>query len=335
MRRLRSRLILAPAAVPLGLPPGVQARAACTLPAGDLLLRQSLVRAPKGGLLESGAGDPPCPAGSFLSCRTLCLAIGVGDVGTVGSYASGNPRPGEVLPSPRGPSSTAAEHAAEDRSRPVGQAAQRGLHAYARVARNAWQGQTLHWSSGGADRIALEEVVDPAARTFAPLLGFARIPNGWFGVGSGGAGMDELPTGITSDGQQRLVTQLRVAPFATGTSTVEQFEPVSGVDTPGIAGLATASYGFERRGGANAGAVALEHAATGLFSGRPGEALHFVAPEATPGVLPDRIVRPPSMVLDHRVGARFVASPTARSSCRRSPLADGNARIDSSTTTVG
>ena len=66
-------------------------------------VRRTLIDGLPSGIND--VGDPSGPAGLFLRGRTLYVAIGVGDVGIIGSNAAGNPVPGSDLLNPTGPSS--------------------------------------------------------------------------------------------------------------------------------------------------------------------------------------------------------------------------------------
>jgi hypothetical protein len=139
--RLPTRRLLAAAALSLlalTVPAVTQAAAQCTQVAADLRMPLGMAMTPLGRLLvsETGSsaplsgrisiidndgnrrtlldglpsaindvGDPSGPAGIFLRGRTLYVAMGVGDVGILGSDAQGQPLRGTDVPNPAGPSS--------------------------------------------------------------------------------------------------------------------------------------------------------------------------------------------------------------------------------------
>jgi hypothetical protein len=114
---------------------------------------------------------------------------------------------------------------------------------------------------------------------------FAAGPNPLF-PSLGGPVTDAVPTSVVvrADGTL-LVTTLGGFPFAPGTSKVWSVDPATGVATPWIEGLTTATNVLEVDG-----AIYVLEVSTNLLGGAPGQILRYASPTATPTVLAGGII---------------------------------------------
>jgi len=159
--------------------------------------------------------------------------------------------------------------------------------------------------------------VDIPTGAFSTLAVFPPIPNPFFNPAPpppsiGGPLIEAVPTGICYSDGQLLVTLFSGAPFAPGTSQVQAVDPMTGAQTPFIAGLKTAIDVLPVRDGASTHYLVLEHASTGLFFGSPGLLLDYAAPSASPAVIANCLVRPTSMALDEHTGILYVTEAGGR-----------------------
>ena len=129
--------------------------------------------------------------------------------------------------------------------------------------------------------------------------------------------LDAVPTGITTVGDQLLVTLFRGVPFPPGVSTVEQVNPVTGSHTPFITGLKTAIDVLPIADQGDTDYLVLQHASVGPFFGSPGLLLRFENPAGPPAVVANCLTLPSSMTLSRKtntlyvteLGGRIVAIP--------------------------
>jgi len=151
--------------------------------------------------------------------------------------------------------------------------------------------------------------VDIPTGTFSTFAAFPNIPNPAF-PGVGGPFEEAVPTGIVSFNDQLLVTLFRGFPFAPGTSTVEQIDPLTGSDTAFITGLRTAIGVLPITEGEDADYLVLQHTSGAVllppFSG-PGLLLRFETPASPPTVVTNCLTRPTSMTLDKKTGTLYVS----------------------------
>jgi hypothetical protein len=124
--------------------------------------------------------------------------------------------------------------------------------------------------------------------------------------------LEAVPTGIASFRGQLLVTLFRGAPFPTGTSTVEQVDPVTGTSTTFIAGRTTAIDVLPVMERGQSSYLVLQAASFGPFFGGPGLVLRFDAPAGPPTVVADCLAVPTSMTLDRKRSTLYVSEVEGR-----------------------
>jgi hypothetical protein len=164
---------------------------------------------------------------------------------------------------------------------------------------------TLYVTDGGRNRVWQ---VDLLTGSFSTLVTFPDIPNPLFGiVPAGGPNLQAVPTGIAAAGDQLLVTLFRGVPFPPGTSTVEQIDPLTGIDTPFITGRKSAINILPIVEDDATHYLVLQHASIGPFFGSPGLVLHFDTPAGPPTVVTNCLTRPTSMALDRKDGTLYVS----------------------------
>lgn len=294
-------------------------------------------------------GTPSGPSGLLMNGRSLYLAMGTGDTGVMGPRA-GTTLVNLAGPSSPIFSSVLAMHfsaAAEKRTSgfTLSTADQRALAAgrlvwlhdkhwnfmilrmvtkfpnYVRtplpdVPDNislsnpfgvAGLGRSLYVTDGGRN---LAWKVDLFSGAAAPLATFADIPNPLAGR-VGGPFMQAVPTGITEANGQLLVSLLRGAPFATGTSTIERVDPRKGTHAPLISNLTTA-IGTLAPNGPDRRLLVLEYSSAGPFFSGPGTVLRFDKPSGPPTRIADCLHAPTSMTLDRRDGILYVTEEAGK-----------------------
>jgi hypothetical protein len=295
--------------------------------------------------LPSGINDvgmPSGPAGLFLRGRTLYVAIGVGDVGFAGPIP-GSDRPNPHPSSPLF-SSILAVHFSADAEKitdgfTLAAADQQALasgqkltlsnaggdrisielvanilpdyvskplptlpdnvglsNPFALVA----AGDQLYVTDGGRN---LVWQVDIPTGTYSILAQFPPVPNPLFPIG--GLTEEAVPTGITDFNGQLLVALFRGAPFAPGTSVVEQVDP-AGNHSPLISGLKTAIAVLPFDSARLTDYLVLQHASAGPFFGSPGLLLRFATPAGPPTVIANCLARPTAMTLDAKTSTVYV-----------------------------
>jgi len=160
--------------------------------------------------------------------------------------------------------------------------------------------------------------VDISSGAFRKLAEFADIPNPLF-PGVGGPSEEAVPTGIAYSGGRLLVAIFSGAPFAPGTSSIQQVF-LNGTQMPFVTGLKT-SIGVlpidsdndsaddrheNRDDGDDAEYLVLENTSTGPFLNGPGLVLRIVETDRPPTVLANCLTRPTAMTLDRREHTLYV-----------------------------
>jgi hypothetical protein len=153
--------------------------------------------------------------------------------------------------------------------------------------------------------------VDLPTGSFGALAMFPSIPNPLF-PGVGGPFMEAVPTGIHYVDGQLLVALFRGAPFAPGTSSVEQIDPVTGNHSPFITALKTAIKVLPIREAGGTDYLVLQHASAGPFFGSPGLLLRFPASGGAPSIIANCLNRPTSMTLDEKDETVYVTEYAGR-----------------------
>jgi hypothetical protein len=165
-------------------------------------------------------------------------------------------------------------------------------------------GDQLYVTDGGQNKLWQ---VDLPTGSFRTLTEFPVVANPLFSSGGPGGPTEEaVPTGITYSGGRLLVALFRGAPFAPGTSTVEQVDPVTGGHSGFISGLKTAIATLPVKDRGNTDYLVLQHASTGPFFASPGLLLHFASPTSPGVLLTNCLVLPTAMALDEKTGNLYV-----------------------------
>jgi len=295
-------------------------------------------------------GDPSGPAGIFIRGRTLYLAIGSGDVGLPGPFPGSALENPNGPSSPLFSSILAIHFSAVTENTTNGftlsfadqQALANGeivtlsnsghdkmtirliadfpnfisaplptvpgniqeSNPYHLVALD----DSLYVTDGGRN---LTWQVDIATGSFSPLVAFQNIPNPLF-PNLGGPFIQAVPTGITSFRDQLFVTLFRGAPFLTGTSSVEQVDPMRGNDIPFITGLTTAIDILPIKEKGETNYLVLQFASAGPFFQGPGLLLRFSDPAGSPTVIADCLTAPTSMTLNKKTGTLYISEGSGR-----------------------
>jgi len=292
---------------------------------------------------RADVGDPSGPAGVFLRGRTLYVAIGIGDSILAGPM----PRTVVANPTPSSPifSSVLAIHfsAAVERNTTgfaLSLADQQALALGQRVTLANGSGETLSvemvanfpdWipdpvpalatnvrGSNPFDLVLVADQiyatdggrnlvwkVDAPTGSYAPLASFPNIPNPIFPVGPPTS--EAVPTGISFEDGRLLVTLLRGAPFANGTSTVMQVDPTTGAQSALISGLKTAIDTVGLRRGSARSQLVLQHSyGPAPFFGGPGAVLRFESPAGPAQVIDNCLSLPTSMAWDAKAAQLYV-----------------------------
>lgn len=105
-------------------------------------------------------GDASGPADVLLRGRTAFVAIGVGDVGVMGTNASGQPVRGSSVPNPNGPSSPLLSSVLAVHFSAEAERDSKGFTLSAEDQRRLAAGEVLTLTNGGADRVTLERIAD-------------------------------------------------------------------------------------------------------------------------------------------------------------------------------
>ena len=147
--------------------------------------------------------------------------------------------------------------------------------------------------------------VDIPTGAISVLAQFPNIPNPLFPA-VGGPTSQAVPTGIRAVNGQLLVTLFRGAPFALGTSVVQQVDPLTGDQAPFITGLKTAIDVLPLTVGDQTDYLVLQNASVGPFFGGPGLLLRFPASGGAPTIVANCLDRPTSMTLDEKTGTVYL-----------------------------
>ncbi len=292
---------------------------------------------------RADVGDPSGPSGVVMRGRTLYLAVGIGDSILAGPM----PRTAVANPAPSSPifSSVLAIHfsARVERSTlgfALSLADQQALALGQRVTLANGSGETLtlqlvanfpDWipeplpalatNVRGSNPFDLAVVadqmfvtdggrnlvwkVDAPTSSYAPLASFPNIPNPIFPVGPPSS--EAVPTGITYQDGALMVTLLRGAPFANGTSTVMAVDPSSGAQSAYIGGLKTAIDTQQLRRGDASTQLVLQHSyGPAPFFGGLGAVLRFDEPSGPAQVIDNCLSLPTAMAWDAKTGLLYV-----------------------------
>jgi hypothetical protein len=303
--------------------------------------RRALIAGLPSGIND--VGMPSGPAGLFLRGRTLYVAIGVGDVGFAGPIPGSdlpNPYPSSPLFS-----SILAIHFSADAEKitdgfTLTPADQQALASGQKLILSNTGGDrisielvanilpdyvpkplpTLPNNVGLSNLFALVAVgdqlyvsdggrnlvwqVDIPTGTYSILTQFPPVPNPLFPA-IGGPTEEAVPTGIASSNHQLLVALFRGAPFAPGTSVVEQVDR-AGNHSALISGLKTAIAVLPLDSAGHTNYLVLQHASAGPFFGSPGLLLRFPSPAGPPTVIANCLTRPTAMTLDEKTSTLYV-----------------------------
>ncbi len=169
-------------------------------------------------------------------------------------------------------------------------------------------GRSFFVTDGGRN---LTWKVDRFTGAASKLVSYPDIPNPLF-PHVGGPFTQAVPTGIVVDHGKLLVSLLRGAPFATGTSTIEQIDPYRATYAPLISNLTTAIGMIPLHGQHQRSLLVLEHSSAGPFFNGPGTVLQFDDPAGMPTKVADCLSRPTSMTLDSRSGQLYVTEEAGK-----------------------
>ncbi len=288
--------------------------------------------------------DPSGPAGLFLRGRTLYLLIGSGDVGIRGPAPGTDARNPKPVSSPLFSSVLAIHFSDSVEKETEGFTLTLGDHwalangekvtlsngggdrmTIERVAdfpdfipfplpnfaeniqlSNPFDlvavADQLYVTDGGRN---LVWQVDIPTGSISVVTAFPNIPNPLF-PNVGGPFSEAVPTGIRYSEGRLLVALFRGAPFAPGTSVIEQVDPLTGDHAPFISGLKTAIDVLPITNQGTTDYLVLQHASVGPFFGGPGVLLRFPGSGGAPVVVADCLEKPTSMTLDEKIGAVYV-----------------------------
>lgn len=304
-------------------------------------MRRTLIDGMPSG--HADVGDPSGPSGLFMQGRSLFVAIGTGDTGVLGPRPGTTLVNLKGPSSPIFHSVLAMYFSAGTEARTTGftmtpadqQALANGRLVWLHDSR--WNflfirvvtkfpgfvptplpdvpdnisvsnpfgivglGRSLYVSDGGRNLTWKVDRLSGAASAFAT---FPNIPNPLF-PHVGGPFQQAVPTGITVEHDKVLASLFRGAPFATGTSTIEQIDSRTAAHAPLISGLTTA-IGVIPLHGRQHRYLVLEMSASGPFFSGPGTVLRFDDPAGPPTKVADCLAAPTSMTLDRGAGILYV-----------------------------
>ena len=307
-------------------------------PAGE---RRALLSGLPSG--RADVGDPAGPAGVFMRGRTLYAAIGIGDAILAGPV----PRTAIANPTPSSPlfSSVLAIHFSAEVERStagfvLSLADHNALALGQRVTLANGGGETItlelvanfpDWipeplpslasnvrGSNPFDLVVVADQVfvtdggrnlvwrvDAPTGSYVALTDFPRIPNPIFPVGPPTS--EAVPTGIAFQDGSLMVTLLRGAPFANGTSTVMAVDPATGAQSAYISGLKTAIDTRQLRWGESSTQLVLQYSyGPAPFFGGLGAVLRFDTPAGPARVLDNCLAQPTSMAWDAKARQLYV-----------------------------
>ena len=142
--------------------------------------------------------------------------------------------------------------------------------------------------------------------TLSQFVAYPDVPNPLFGQGIGGPTIQAVPTGIEARGHQLLVSLFRGAPFATGVSSIESVDALTGTDETLIPNLTTAIKTISLDRHRNGDLLVLEDSSEGPFFAGPGTVLLFQRAGDAPTTVADCLVGPTSMTLDKQNNKLYV-----------------------------
>lgn len=311
----------------------------------SILDRDGTLRTLLRGLPSAPAdvGTPSGPSGLFMRGRSLYLAMGTGDTGILGPRpgttlvnpnGSSSPIFSSVLAMSFGPGAemqttgftmTRANQDALANGQFVTLTDSRGYVMVIRMLTNFPEyvpsplpdvpgnvslsnpfgivgfGRWLFVTDGGRN---LAWKVDALNGTQSEFVSFPNVPNPVFPA-VGGPSIQAVPTGITTSRGKLLLSRFTGAPFATGVSSVERIDPVTGEDTRLISNLTTAIGTIPLRQG-HQPLLVLEMAAHGPFFSGPGTILKFEDPAGAPTTVASCLVGPTSMTYDRSTHTLYV-----------------------------
>jgi hypothetical protein len=178
------------------------------------------------------------------------------------------------------------------------------------------EGNSLYVTDGGMNHLWRVEL---NTGSYVVHAQFDNIPNPLFGMPPQPGPpfwlyptIEAVPTGITSDGDQLLVSIFSGFPFAPGVSSIQQVDPVTGAVTPLITGRKNAIdvLPVKRRG--DTSYLVLQFASAGIFFNSPGQVLHFDGPAAAPTLITDCLMRPVSMALHEKTNSLYITEGSGR-----------------------
>lgn len=285
--------------------------------------------------------EPSGPAGVFMRGRTLYVAIGIGD-----SLVAGGPGITFGNPNPASPifSSILALHFSADVEKNTSGftltfAQQMALASGQKVTLSNAAGEKLtvdlianfpnftpnpppagnvrgsnpfdlvvvgdqiYVTDGGQNSV---RQVNLDTGAFSTLVTFPPVTNTLFGT-IGGPTSEAVPTGITYNDGQLLVTLFTGFPFPPGASRVEQVDPATGAITTFIGGRKTAIDVLPITQGGDTDHLVLQLASPfGPFFPPPGLVLNFETPAGPPTTVASCLTRPTSMILDEKTGTLYI-----------------------------
>ena len=159
----------------------------------------------------------------------------------------------------------------------------------------------LYVADGGQNKVWQVDIPSGSVQTLAT---FPNVANPLFPA-VGGPTEEAVPTGISYSDGMLHVALFRGQPFAPGTSTIEEVNPLTGDHSPFISGLKTAISVEGVHDLASTDYFVLEHASVGPFFGGPGLLLRFAA-NAPATVVTNCLTKPTAMALDAKTGIVYV-----------------------------
>jgi hypothetical protein len=163
-------------------------------------------------------------------------------------------------------------------------------------------GNRLYVTDGGENSLWQ---VDLSNGSFTTLTQFTSVANPFY-PGLGGPREDAVPTAIVYSEGRLLVALFRGVPFAPGTSSVVQVDPVTGSQSEFITGLTSAIGILPVRTRSSLNYLVLQFASVGPFFGGPGQVLRFAAPSLPGTLVTDCLSAPTAMALDEKTAMLYV-----------------------------